>query len=115
MYNILETILNQLSVTPNPDLQLYCVYVAVGQKRSTVAQLVKILEGAGALDYSIIVAATASDPAPPGCDPARAAPVVASSASRSAPVVELGSGGVRMERSAKKERHGASRHPNDRE
>ena len=44
--------------------KLYCVYVAIGQKRSTVAQLVKILEDAGALDYSIIVAATASDPAP---------------------------------------------------
>jgi F-type H+-transporting ATPase subunit alpha len=43
---------------------LYCVYVAIGQKRSTVAQLVKILSEAGALEYSIIVAATASDPAP---------------------------------------------------
>lgn len=44
--------------------KLYCVYVAIGQKRSTVAQLVKILSDAGSLDYSIIVAATASDPAP---------------------------------------------------
>ena len=44
--------------------KLYCVYVAVGQKRSTVAQIVKILSEAGALEYSIIVAATASDPAP---------------------------------------------------
>jgi F-type H+-transporting ATPase subunit alpha len=44
--------------------KLYCVYVAVGQKRSTVAQFVKVLEERGALDYSIIVAATASDPAP---------------------------------------------------
>jgi F-type H+-transporting ATPase subunit alpha len=44
--------------------KLYCVYVVVGQKRSTVAQLVKILEDKGALGYSIIVAATASDPAP---------------------------------------------------
>lgn len=44
--------------------KLYCVYVAVGQKRSTVAQLVKTLEEAGAMEYSIVVAATASDPAP---------------------------------------------------
>jgi F-type H+-transporting ATPase subunit alpha len=46
------------------EQKLYCVYVAIGQKRSTVAQLVKILSEAGALEYSIIVAATASDPAP---------------------------------------------------
>src|SRR5262249_20910372 len=45
-------------------LKLYCVYVAVGQTRSTVAQFVKTLEDNGALDYSIVVAATASDPAP---------------------------------------------------
>jgi F-type H+-transporting ATPase subunit alpha len=45
-------------------IKLYCVYVAVGQKRSTVAQFVKVLEENGALDYSIVVAATASDPAP---------------------------------------------------
>ena len=43
---------------------MYCVYVAVGQKRSTVAQLVKTLQDKNALEYSIIVAATASDPAP---------------------------------------------------
>ena len=44
--------------------KLYCVYVAIGQKRSTVAQFVKVLEERGALQYSIIVAATASDAAP---------------------------------------------------
>ena len=44
--------------------KLYCVYVACGQKRSTVAQFVKILEDNGALEYSIVVAATASEPAP---------------------------------------------------
>lgn len=62
----IDTILNQKSVNTGNDetKKLYCVYVAVGQKRSTVAQLVKTLEQAGALDYSIIVAATASDPAP---------------------------------------------------
>ncbi|PPR86447.1 hypothetical protein GOBAR_AA34231 [Gossypium barbadense] len=43
---------------------LYCVYVAIGQKRSTMAQLVQILSEANALEYSILVAATASDPAP---------------------------------------------------
>ncbi len=46
------------------DVKLYCVYVAVGQKRSTVAQIVKTLQDYGALDYSIVVAATASEPAP---------------------------------------------------
>ncbi len=63
---ILDTILNQKSVheTGPESEKLYCVYVAVGQKRSTVAQFVKVLEERGALDYSIIVAATASDPAP---------------------------------------------------
>jgi F-type H+-transporting ATPase subunit alpha len=63
---ILDTILNQKAIHesgPEKD-KLYCVYVAVGQKRSTVAQFVKVLEERGALDYSIIVAATASDPAP---------------------------------------------------
>ena len=63
----LDTILNQkpLNVAGSPESQkLYCVYVAVGQKRSTVAQFVKVLEEQGALEYSIIVAATASDPAP---------------------------------------------------
>ncbi len=63
----LDTILNQkaLNAEGAPESQkLYCVYVAVGQKRSTVAQFVKVLEEQGALEYSIIVAATASDPAP---------------------------------------------------
>ncbi len=62
----LDTILNQkpLNATGNEKIKLYCVYVAVGQKRSTVAQFVKVLEEQGALEYSIIVAATASDPAP---------------------------------------------------
>ena len=63
---ILDTFLNQKSLNSGTDesVKLYCVYVAVGQKRSTVAQFVKILEERGALEYSIIVAATASDPAP---------------------------------------------------
>lgn len=63
---ILDTMLNQKSVHEHgPEKEkLYCVYVAVGQKRSTVAQFVKVLEERGALDYSIIIAATASDPAP---------------------------------------------------
>lgn len=62
----LDTILNQKPLNAQPDekIKLYCVYVAVGQKRSTVAQFVKVLEEQGALDYSIIIAATASDPAP---------------------------------------------------
>jgi F-type H+/Na+-transporting ATPase subunit alpha len=62
----LDTILNQKSLNKGTDegQKLYCVYVAVGQKRSTVAQFVKTLEENGALEYSIIVAATASDPAP---------------------------------------------------
>ncbi len=63
---ILDAILNQKGVNAGDDesAKLYCVYVAVGQKRSTVAQFVKSLEENGALDYSIVVAATASDPAP---------------------------------------------------
>ncbi len=63
---ILDTILNQKSIHVNgPDKEkLYCVYVACGQKRSTVAQFVKILEDAGAMEYSIVVAATASESAP---------------------------------------------------
>jgi F-type H+/Na+-transporting ATPase subunit alpha len=63
---ILDTILNQKSINESGDesQKLYCVYVACGQKRSTVAQFVKFLEENGALEYSIIVAATASDPAP---------------------------------------------------
>jgi F-type H+-transporting ATPase subunit alpha len=62
----LDTILNQKSINESGDesQKLYCVYVAVGQKRSTVAQFVKVLEENGALEYSIIIAATASDPAP---------------------------------------------------
>ena len=62
----LDTILNQksLNATGDEKIKLYCIYVAVGQKRSTVAQFVKVLEENGALDYSIVVAATASDPAP---------------------------------------------------
>jgi len=63
---ILDTILNQKSLNDSTDenAKLYCVYVAVGQKRSTVAQFVKVLEERGALEYSIIIAATASDAAP---------------------------------------------------
>ncbi|HKH97267.1 MAG TPA: F0F1 ATP synthase subunit alpha, partial [Beijerinckiaceae bacterium] len=62
----LDAILNQKSLNQQEDesLKLYCVYVAIGQKRSTVAQFVRTLEENGALDYSIIIAATASDPAP---------------------------------------------------
>jgi F-type H+-transporting ATPase subunit alpha len=62
----LDAILNQKSINASGDesKKLYCVYVAVGQKRSTVAQFVKVLEENGALEYSIVVAATASDPAP---------------------------------------------------
>ena len=62
----LDAILNQKSINEGGDesRKLYCVYVAVGQKRSTVAQFVKVLEEQGALEYSIVVAATASDPAP---------------------------------------------------
>jgi F-type H+-transporting ATPase subunit alpha len=63
---ILDTFLNQKPLNDGDDesQKLYCVYVAIGQKRSTVAQFVKVLEERGALEYSIIVAATASDPAP---------------------------------------------------
>ena len=63
---ILDTFLNQKPAHDRDDenQKLYCVYVAIGQKRSTVAQFVKVLEERGALEYSIIVAATASDPAP---------------------------------------------------
>ena len=62
----IDAIINQKDNNAGEDekKKLYCIYVAVGQKRSTVAQIVKILEDNGALDYSIIVAATASDPAP---------------------------------------------------
>jgi len=63
---ILDTILNQKPLNQSNDekIKLYCVYVAIGQKRSSVAQFVKVLEEQGALEYTIIVAATASDPAP---------------------------------------------------
>src|SRR6201995_4721974 len=62
----LDTILNQKPLNQGTDesKKLYCVYVAIGQKRSTVAQFAKVLEEHGALEYTIIVAATASDPAP---------------------------------------------------
>ncbi len=62
----LDAILNQKAVNASgsESEKLYCIYVAVGQKRSTVAQFVKSLEENGALEYSIVVAATASDPAP---------------------------------------------------
>ncbi len=64
----IDTILNQKSYNnaagSDESKKLYCVYVAIGQKRSTVAQLVKKLEETGAIEYSIVVAATASDPAP---------------------------------------------------
>src|ERR1022692_61909 len=62
----IDTILNQKQINDSQDesAKLYCVYVAIGQKRSTVAQIVKTLEERGALDYTIVVAATASEPAP---------------------------------------------------
>ena len=62
----IDTILNQKEVnkSDNEKEKLYCIYVAVGQKRSSVAQLVKTLEENGAMEYSIVVAATASEPAP---------------------------------------------------
>jgi F-type H+-transporting ATPase subunit alpha len=63
---IIDTILNQKAANAGTDesKKLYCIYVAIGQKRSTVAQLVRTLEENGAMQYSIVVAATASDPAP---------------------------------------------------
>src|SRR6202045_4310089 len=62
----IDTILNQRQINAGTDeaKKLYCVYVAIGQKRSTVAQIVKTLQDYGALEYSIVVAATASEPAP---------------------------------------------------
>ena len=64
----IDTFLNQKAVNDaagkDESKKLFCIYVAVGQKRSTVAQIVKTLEENGALDYTIVVAATASDPAP---------------------------------------------------
>ena len=61
-----DTIINQKKAFDDGDegKQLFCIYVAVGQKRSTVAQIVKALEEAGAMEYTIVVAATASEPAP---------------------------------------------------
>jgi F-type H+/Na+-transporting ATPase subunit alpha len=62
----IDTIINQKSINASGDekVKLYCIYVAIGQKRSTVAQIVKTLTDAGAMDYTIVVAATASEPAP---------------------------------------------------
>ena len=62
----IDTIINQKEINKSSDesKKLYCIYVAIGQKRSTVAQIVKTLEDTGALEYTIVVAATASDPAP---------------------------------------------------
>jgi F-type H+-transporting ATPase subunit alpha len=63
---IIDTIINQKGINASGDTKkaLICIYVAIGQKRSTVAQLVRTLEENGAMQYSIVVAATASDPAP---------------------------------------------------
>jgi len=62
----IDTIINQKEINKsgNEKDKLYCIYVAIGQKRSTVAQIVKSLEDAGAMEYTTIVSATASDPAP---------------------------------------------------
>jgi F-type H+/Na+-transporting ATPase subunit alpha len=62
----IDTIINQKSINASgmDSKKLFCIYVAIGQKRSTVAQVVKKLEESGAMDYTIVVAATASDPAP---------------------------------------------------
>ena len=62
----IDTIINQKEINKSSEEKnkLYCVYVAIGQKRSTVAQIVKTLEDAGAMEYTTIVSATASDPAP---------------------------------------------------
>ena len=62
----IDTIINQKKINESDDesKKLYCIYVAIGQKRSTVAQIVKTLEDAGAMDYTTIVSATASDSAP---------------------------------------------------
>ena len=62
----IDTIINQKGINAGDDekLKLYCIYVAIGQKRSTVARIVKTLEEYGAMDYTIVVAATASEPAP---------------------------------------------------
>lgn len=62
----IDTIINQGEINKSNDesAKLYCIYVAIGQKRSTVAQIVKTLEDAGAMEYTTVVAATASEPAP---------------------------------------------------
>jgi F-type H+-transporting ATPase subunit alpha len=62
----IDTIINQRGINKSNDekAKLYCIYVAIGQKRSTVAQIVKTLEDAGAMEYTTVVAATASEPAP---------------------------------------------------
>jgi F-type H+/Na+-transporting ATPase subunit alpha len=62
----IDAVLNQKQINSGTDekVKLYCIYVAIGQKRSTVAQIVKTLQDYGALEYSIVVAATASEPAP---------------------------------------------------
>jgi F-type H+/Na+-transporting ATPase subunit alpha len=62
----IDAIINQRGINKSGDekQKLYCIYVAIGQKRSTVAQIVKTLEDAGAMEYTIVVAATASEPAP---------------------------------------------------
>ncbi|MYE59749.1 MAG: F0F1 ATP synthase subunit alpha [Alphaproteobacteria bacterium] len=62
----IDTFINQKQINESDDeaKKLYCIYVAVGQKRSSVAQVVKTLEEYGAMEYSIVIAATASDPAP---------------------------------------------------
>src|SRR5438477_1633645 len=62
----IDTIINQREINKSGDekVKLYCIYVAIGQKRSTVAQIVKTLSDAGAMDYTTVVAATASEPAP---------------------------------------------------
>ena len=62
----IDTIINQKEINQSEDesKKLYCIYVAIGQKRSTVAQVVKTLEENGAMEYTIVVAASASDPAP---------------------------------------------------
>ena len=62
----IDTILNQKTINDSGDesKKLYCIYVAIGQKRSTVAQVVKTLQDSGAMDYTVVVAASASEPAP---------------------------------------------------
>ena len=62
----IDAIINQRTINQGSDesAKLYCIYVAIGQKRSTVAQIVKTLEDTGAMEYTIVVAATASEPAP---------------------------------------------------